>query len=368
MVSPEHPDLLVRFVAVRKSYAAGTPVVQDLSLDVRRGEVLTLLGPSGSGKTTVLMMLAGFEAPDAGAIMQDGRNLVDVPPHRRGFGVVFQNYALFPHLTVGENVAFPLKVRGVPRAERRRLVLRALDLVRLPDLAARKPSQLSGGQQQRVALARALVFDPALVLLDEPLGALDKQLREDLQAEIRALQRRLGVTMLYVTHDQAEALTLSDRIAVFHHGMVQQVATPQTLYERPVNAFVARFVGENNRLTGQVEAVEDGLATIRLDNGTMIEATAGDIDATGPCTVSIRPERIAIVPGSIEGLGESALAATVTGLAYLGDHVRLRLELPGGAELTVKRPIVMSMAGLTPGAAVAVAWDADHATAFMPEA
>ena len=358
---------LVRFEAVRKSYVPGQPVVQNLTLDVRRGEILTLLGPSGSGKTTALMLLAGFEPVDAGRITLDGQDLAGVPPHRRGFGVVFQNYALFPHLTVGENVAFPLEVRRIPRARRREMVARALDLVRLPGLDARKPAQLSGGQQQRVALARALVFDPPLVLLDEPLGALDKQLREDLQAEIRALQRRLGVTMLYVTHDQSEALTLSDRIAVFHRGAVQQVATPQALYEHPANAFVARFVGENNRLPGHVDSIQDGMAAVTLDGGTTMDASAGDLAAPGPCIVAVRPERIAVVPGSTAGLGEGALPATLADLAYLGDHVRLRLVLPGGSELLVNRPIALGMAGLVPGAAVAVAWDPYHATAFRPE-
>ena len=355
---------LVRFMAVQKSYVPGQPVVQDLTLDVRRGEVLTLLGPSGSGKTTALMLLAGFEPVDAGRITLDGQDLAGVPPHRRGFGVVFQNYALFPHLTVGENVAFPLEVRRIPRARRREMVARALDLVRLPGLDARKPAQLSGGQQQRVALARALVFDPALVLLDEPLGALDKQLREDLQSEIRALQRRLGVTMLYVTHDQSEALTLSDRIAVFHRGTVQQVATPQALYEHPANAFVARFVGENNRLSGMVEAVRDGIATVRLDGGTRIDARAGDVTEPGLCLVSIRPERIAAMPGSpVAG----TIPATLTDLAYLGDHVRLQVALPGGAHLSINRPIALGTDGLTPGSPMGVTWDPHHATAFRPE-
>ena len=358
---------LVRFVAVRKSYVPGQPVVRDLSLDVQRGEVLTLLGPSGSGKTTALMLLAGFEPADSGTITFDGRDMAGVPPHRRGFGVVFQNYALFPHLTVGQNVSFPLEVRGIPKAQRRDMVARALDLVRLPGLDGRKPSQLSGGQQQRVALARALVFDPALVLLDEPLGALDKQLREDLQTEIRALQRRLGVTMLYVTHDQSEALTLSDRIAVFHRGTVQQVATPQGLYERPANAFVARFVGENNRLAGAVEAVSGGMATVLLEGGARLQARAGDVSGPGPCTVSIRPERIAIAAGPADGLGEGALPATLMDLSYLGDHIRLHAALPGGALLTVNRPIALGTAGLAPGAAVALAWDPGHATAFLPE-
>ena len=225
------PSPLVRFQNVRKSYDGSTLVVRDLTLDVARGEFITLLGPSGSGKTTTLMMLAGFEQPDAGDILLEDRPIGRTPPHKRGIGVVFQSFALFPHMTVAENVAFPLEVRRVGRTEREERVARALDMVRLAGLGGRKPSQLSGGQQQRVALARALVFEPPLVLMDEPLGALDKSLREEMQLEIRHLHERLGVTMVYVTHDQGEAMTMSDRIAVFAAGEIQQLGTPEALYE-----------------------------------------------------------------------------------------------------------------------------------------
>lgn len=363
----ERAGALVRFEGVRKSFGPGVPVLQNLSLDVRRGEVLVLLGPSGSGKTTALRLLAGFETPDAGGVRLDGLNLAGVPPDRRNLGAVFPDCVLFPNLTVGENVALPLGLRRIPRARHREMVARALDLVRLPGLDARRPAQLSGGQRQRAALARALVSGPPLVLLDEPWGGLDRLLREELQTEMRALQRRLGMTMLYVTHDHSEALTLADRIAVLHRGVVQQVADPRSLYERPANAFVARFVGENNRLAGTVEAITDGIATVRLAGGTVIDAQPGDIIGEGPCTIAIRPERIAVVPGGPDGLGEGALAAALTDVAYLGDHLRLRMALEGGAELSVKRPIALGAAGLVPGAPVAVAWDADHATAFRPE-
>ena len=238
----------VEFEGVSKTYDGVTPVVEGLDLQVRKGEFLTLLGPSGSGKTTCLMMLAGFEAPTAGSIRIRGRPIGDLPPRKRGIGMVFQNYALFPHLSVGQNLAFPLEVRGVDPEDTRKRVARALGLVRLEGYEDRKTTQLSGGQQQRVAIARALVFEPDLVLMDEPLGALDRRLREEMQYEIRRIQRTLGITCIYVTHDQQEAMVLSDRVAVFHDGRLQQIATPEGLYEEPMRNFVARFIGENNRL------------------------------------------------------------------------------------------------------------------------
>ncbi|HYN39810.1 MAG TPA: ATP-binding cassette domain-containing protein, partial [Rhodospirillales bacterium] len=272
---------IVSFRKVSKSYDGRTLVVRDLNLDVRRGEFLTLLGPSGSGKTTCLMMLAGFESATTGEIILDGRPVTSVPAHRRGIGMVFQNYALFPHMTVEENLAFPLQVRGLARAQVREKVHDALDMVRLRGYERRRPGQLSGGQQQRVALARALVFEPSLVLMDEPLGALDKQLREHMQYEIRALHARLGVTFVYVTHDQAEALTMSDRIAVFHDGVIQQIAAPVDLYERPANAFVAGFIGENNRMRGQMLASNGTTCRVALDGGLEIVARRGDAEGPG---------------------------------------------------------------------------------------
>jgi putative spermidine/putrescine transport system ATP-binding protein len=362
-----HADTLVRFQGVEKSYDGQRFAVRRLDLDITRGEFLTLLGPSGSGKTTTLMMLAGFEQPTSGEILLEGRPIARLPPHRRGIGVVFQSYALFPHMTVAENVAFPLSVRGVGRAEREARVARALDMVRLPDYGARRPAQLSGGQQQRVALARALVFEPPLVLLDEPLGALDKQLREEMQLEIRHIHERLGVTMVYVTHDQAEALTMSDRIAVFRDGAIRQLDTPQALYERPADAFVASFVGENNRLSGTVVEDDGEMVAIALPDGRRLRARRADAGPRGSAAIlSVRPERIAVAAASAEDLGEHALPATIVEVIYLGDHVRLRLSLAGGAEMTAKRPAAAAMAGLGPGAAVAVAWQPEHAVAFAP--
>jgi putative spermidine/putrescine transport system ATP-binding protein len=358
-------DPIVRFQSVRKTFDGITDVVQALDLDVVAGEFLTLLGPSGSGKTTTLMMLAGFEAPSSGRITVLGRDMNGVPPHKRDLGVVFQNYALFPHMTVAENVAFPLSVRGLSRADRRERVGEALAMVRLSGLEARRPSQLSGGQQQRVALARALVFRPAIVLMDEPLGALDRQLREEMQGEIRGLHDRLGVTVVYVTHDQGEALTMSDRIAVFNAGRIQQLAPPQVLYESPANAFVARFIGENNFLPVEVLGLADGMAQVRLPGGQAQEAT--QTDSLGPgakAWLAIRPERIAIATARAADLSPTALPGRVSETVYLGDAVRVHVALDGGATAVVKRPIAAAGSALSPGAEVAIAWEPEHARVF----
>ena len=325
---------LVSFRGVQKTYDGETLVVKDLNLDIRRGEFLTMLGPSGSGKTTSLMMLAGFEVPTRGEITLAGQSLRDTPPHKRDIGVVFQNYALFPHMTVEENIAFPLAVRRLSKSEQKTRVARALDVVKLGALGARRPGQLSGGQQQRVALARALVFEPKLVLMDEPLGALDKQLREHMQIEIKHIHDNLGLTVVYVTHDQSEALTMSDRIAVFHEGVVQQLDTPQGLYEQPQNSFVANFIGENNMLGGTLELVDAGSCRVRLDDGTVVHARAGCGDGTGRrVSLSLRPEKVDIEP---QGDIANRLTATVKETIYHGDHMRVRLDVPGNDDFTVK--------------------------------
>jgi len=362
-------DPLVRFDGVAKSYDLATLVISDLNFDVGRGEFLTLLGPSGSGKTTTLMMLAGFEQPDRGRILFEGRDIVHVPPHRRNIGVVFQSYALFPHLTAEENIAFPLSVRGRPRAEIAERVARALAMVRLEGLGGRRPNQLSGGQQQRVALARALVFEPSLVLMDEPLGALDKKLRAELQTEIRCLHRELGVTIVYVTHDQEEALALSDRVAVFHEGRIRQIGPPQELYDRPRDPFVAGFIGENNRLEGEaLECTEDGRLAIRLANGSVVQAEAPDVTpSVRRVILSVRPERIAIALADAQDLGTDALAATVAETVFLGDHIRVRARLDDGSIVAVKRAAFAFDPRLKPGARIALAWSAEHAVAFAAE-
>ena len=328
-------DGFVVFDHVQKSYDGENLVVKDLNLYIGKGEFMTMLGPSGSGKTTCLMMLAGFETATHGDIRLDGRPINNIPPHKRGIGMVFQNYALFPHMTVNENLAFPLEVRGQGKSERETNVKKALDMVQMGDFGGRRPAQLSGGQQQRIALARALVFEPELVLMDEPLGALDKQLREHMQYEIKHIHERLGVTVVYVTHDQSEALTMSDRIAVFDDGIIQQLASPSDLYERPDNAFVAQFIGENNTLNGTVKGIKDGFASVDFGDGTMGEATAVNCGGVGSkTTLSIRPERVDIGAAS----GANAVNAKVLELIYLGDHIRCRMNVMGNDQFVVKVP------------------------------
>ncbi len=346
-------DAYVRFVDVQKSYDGETLVVKGLDLDVARGEFLTMLGPSGSGKTTCLMMLAGFEAPTRGEIVLDGRPINNVPPYKREIGMVFQNYALFPHMTVSENLAFPLQVRRLPRAEIERRIARALEMVQLTGFGTRRPGQLSGGQQQRVAVARALVFEPKLVLMDEPLGALDKQLREQMQYEVKHLHERLGVTVVYVTHDQTEALTMSNRIAVFNDGMIQQLATPEELYERPENAFVARFIGESNTLAGRIERIDGRTCRVEVEGG---ETLALAVNVGGPgsrTTLSLRPERVVIEPA--DGC-PNVFEAEVQELIYLGDHMRTRVRLLGRDDFIIKVPNAAGHVHLQPGRTVRVGW------------
>jgi putative spermidine/putrescine transport system ATP-binding protein len=370
-VSAAGSEPIVRFVGIGKTYDGLTRVVDELHLDVERGEFLTLLGPSGSGKTTTLMLLAGFETPTAGEILLEGKPLSRVPPYQRHIGMVFQNYALFPHMSVDENIGFPLSVRGVPPADIAKRVERALDMVQLGGFGQRRPAQLSGGQQQRVAVARALVFEPKLILMDEPLGALDKQLREQMQLEIRRLHQRLGVTMVYVTHDQAEALTMSDRIAVFHRGKIQQLDTPEQMYEYPKNAFVARFIGENNRLEGNLETNADGRCTIRMTaSDTRIDGTLVEPVKNGDAvTVSLRPERVQIRAAghTLDGRPGCRLAGSLQEIIYLGDHVRARVALTGNAEFMVKRPISEAHTIPRIGAAVDVFWAPEHCRAFAQE-
>jgi putative spermidine/putrescine transport system ATP-binding protein len=361
---------IVRFIGIGKTYDGVNRVVDDLHLDIVRGEFLTLLGPSGSGKTTTLMMLAGFETPTFGEITFDGKPLSRLPPYQRQIGMVFQNYALFPHMSVAENIGFPLSVRRVPRDEIARRVERALEMVRLAGFGARRPSQLSGGQQQRIAVARALVFEPKLVLMDEPLGALDKQLREQMQLEIRRLHAALGVTMVYVTHDQAEALTMSDRIAVFHRGRIQQLDRPERLYEAPVNAFVARFIGENNRFDGTLQTVNGERCSIRVAGDAAIEGSlASPLPAGAPVTVSLRPERVQIGPPghTIAAVAGCSLTGTLREVIYLGDHVRARVVLPGNDDFTVKRPIDEASRLPAVGDAVELSWVPEHCRAFARE-
>jgi putative spermidine/putrescine transport system ATP-binding protein len=355
-------DGFVAFDDVEKSYDGRTLVVKRLNLSIARGEFLTLLGPSGSGKTTILNMIAGFERPTRGTISLDGRPVDRLPPYERNIGMVFQNYALFPHMTAAENVAFPLSVRHIGKAEIAARVSSALDMVRLAPFAERKPAQMSGGQQQRVALARALVFEPSLVLMDEPLGALDKKLREHMQLEIKRLHVMLGVTVIYVTHDQGEALAMSNRVAVFNNGGIAQLGSPDDLYARPQSAFVADFVGENNTLRGIAANVSDGRCEVKLDGGGEIRALALGTVEGAACRVAVRPERLRLAADN--GTGENLLQATVAGRLYFGDHLQLLAKLPNGQALTVK---IQSDEGRSDGEAVTISCSPDDCRAFPVE-
>jgi len=359
-------DAFVAFEHVQKSYDGVSLVVKDLNLSIGKGEFLTMLGPSGSGKTTCLMMLAGFETATNGEIRLDGQPINQVPPHKRGIGMVFQNYALFPHMTVGENLSFPLEVRGMSKSDRDVKIARALDMVQMGAFANRRPAQLSGGQQQRIALARALVFDPKLVLMDEPLGALDKQLREHMQFEIKHLHERLGITVVYVTHDQGEALTMSDRVAVFNDGRIQQLATPSDLYERPENSFVAQFIGENNKLPGTIEELSGDKALVRLQTGELIDATPVNVTQKGAATlVSIRPERVEFKPEMMPP-GAHMIDAEVIEIIYMGDILRAVLRVAGSDEFVMKMRNTLSQTKLEPGQKIKVGWHPQDARALDP--
>ena len=353
----------VKFEKVDKSYDGEILVVEDLNVDIPKGEFLTMLGPSGSGKTTTLMMLAGFETPTSGEIYLDGEAISSIPPYKRGIGMVFQNYALFPHMTVNENLSFPLEVRKINKSEIKDKVEKALSMVELQDFGNRMPMQLSGGQQQRVALARALVFEPRLVLMDEPLGALDKKLREQMQYEIKHIHANIGITVVYVTHDQSEALTMSNRIAVFNDGKIQQISTPDILYEKPECAFVAQFIGENNQLKGKVKSINGNTCVIKTDKGEEIKSLKVNVGAVGDgSTVSLRPERVEI--NSSDTNFENSFNGTVKELIYLGDHIRTRVEVCGNDQFIVKVPNSYKGANLKEGNSVKLSWKANDSRAL----
>jgi putative spermidine/putrescine transport system ATP-binding protein len=349
-------DAFVEFDRVQKSYDGENLVVKDLNLSLPRGEFLTMLGPSGSGKTTCLMMLAGFETATYGDIRLGGQSINNIPPHKRGIGMVFQNYALFPHMTVAENLSFPLEVRKIGKSEREQKVKRALEMVQMGDFGNRRPAQLSGGQQQRVALARALVFEAELVLMDEPLGALDKQLREHMQFEIKRIADNLGITVVYVTHDQTEALTMSDRVAVFNDGVIQQLAPPDKLYEEPENSFVAQFIGENNTMEGIVKEVKNGRSLVQLDGGGLIDCKPINVTKPGERTrVSIRPERVEYNKDRLQE-GVHTLKAEVLEFIYMGDIFRTRLRVAGNEEFIIKTRNAPDQVRLQPGQQIEIGW------------
>ncbi|MEP2981205.1 MAG: ABC transporter ATP-binding protein [Lentilitoribacter sp.] len=356
------PGAAVRFERVQKSYDGENLVVKDLNLDIAPGEFLTMLGPSGSGKTTCLMMLAGFEPATNGEIYLNDRPINNVPPFKRGIGMVFQNYALFPHMSVAENLAFPLQIRKMSKADQEAKVKRALEMVELSEFGNRRPAQLSGGQQQRVAVARALVFDPELILMDEPLGALDKQLREQMQYEIKHIHENLGVTIVYVTHDQTEALTMSDRVAVFNDGVIQQLSPPDVLYETPHNSFVAQFIGENNKLTGTIASKDGSACEVKLSDGTILKADAVNIGDVGDkTTLSLRPERIEIYNNADL---DNLIEGTIKEILYLGDHLRVVMDVAGNDEFIVKVRNKASGWDISEGQKIKIGWSAEDCKAL----
>jgi len=356
---------LVRFDHIDKSFDGKTLVIKDLNLDIVQGEFLTMLGPSGSGKTTTLMMLAGFETPTNGEIFFGDQSISDIPPYKRNIGMVFQDYSLFPHMTVKENLIFPLKVRKLAKDEIDRKVASALEMVELRGFDGRMPAQLSGGQQQRVALARALVFEPKLVLMDEPLGALDKNLREQMQYEIKHIHDSIDVTVVYVTHDQSEAMTMSDRIAVFDDGVIRQLSTPNILYEEPENAFVAQFIGENNRLSGKVTEIHGDKCVVEVDGGGYLNALKVNVDGVGDRTsVSLRPERVMVNPA--DGSVDNTFEGKVEELIYLGDHVRTRVNICGNKEFIVKIPNAQGHRLVDKGQNIQLGWLSDDCRALDP--
>jgi putative spermidine/putrescine transport system ATP-binding protein len=321
-------------IAIRdvvKSYGAFRATDQ-VSLDIEPGEFITLLGPSGSGKTTLLNLLAGFQKLDSGEILVDGRRIDTVPTHKRGFGMVFQSYALFPNMTVAQNVAFPLRMAGADRVTSDRRVAETLEIMRLSEHAQKSPSQMSGGQQQRVAIARAIVMRPKVVLMDEPLSALDRRLRESIQIEIRALHQTIGSTILFVTHDQSEALTMSDRIAVMDAGKIIQIARPVELYRHPKTQFVASFVGESNLIDAEVVGKSGTRATLKTRAGYVFEAESRDASVASRVTVLVRPERIAISDTPTA----NSLPATVTSALFLGETLRIEARLESGESLLIR--------------------------------
>ena len=354
MTAPSDASAEIRLIGLEKRFGA-VRAVDGITLDVLPGEFLTLLGPSGCGKTTTLRMIGGFELPTAGRILLRGSDVTNDPPDRRPVNMVFQNYALFPHLDVGDNIGFGLRRRNVEKGEIRRRVAEALDLVGLASYEKRRPNQLSGGQQQRVALARALVNRPNVLLLDEPLGALDLKLRKRLQLELKRIQGDVGITFVYVTHDQEEALTMSDRIAVMHAGRVEQLGTPEELYDRPATRFVADFIGTTNLLSGSVESIDGSIALVRLAGGDACRVAAADLRPGQSVELSIRPESIVLKASNGTAASVAGpLKAHVEQVAYLGGSVQYQVRTEGGLAITIAAPKVGERHAV--GSDVDIAW------------
>lgn len=358
---PTASPAFVTFEKVTKSYDGVVNVVDQLDLQVGSKEFLTLLGPSGSGKTTILTMLAGFETPSSGSIHMGGNAITNLPSHRREIGVVFQNYALFPHMTVGENIAFPLEMRKINKVTREKKVREVLGLVGLESHIDRKPSQLSGGQQQRVALARSIVFQPKLILMDEPLGALDNELRKRMQFEIRSLQQKLGVTVVFVTHDQSEALIMSDRVAVFNEGKIQQIDTPENIYTGPQSAFVASFIGETSWLEGQVIETVNERVKISCKNGVFVARNPQKLCVGEAAVFAVRPEDIRI---NEAWAIENHIEVTINAVTYLGDSLLLSCETVAAEKISVKIHKKTINHHFDVGSKQALNWKAEDTIAF----
>ncbi len=363
------PEVDVRLERVTKDFGE-TVAVDDLSVDIPEGEFFSMLGPSGCGKTTTLRMIGGFEEPTRGTIYLGGRDVTDLPPYKRDVNTVFQSYALFPHLDVFENVAFGLRRKKVDKSEVTRRVKDALTLVDLVGFEKRKPSQMSGGQAQRVALARALVNSPKVLLLDEPLGALDLKLRKQMQLELKRIQMEVGITFVYVTHDQEEAMTMSDRIAVMRHGKIEQIGPPEEVYEGPATEFVAAFLGASNMIDGEVKGQDDGVTTIMLSSGTPVIAPSDRAPfRTGTAVkVGVRPEKISLQADTDE---EPSGVNSVSGLlrmsTYIGVSHQYKIEGPGGVTMTVWVQNLGTQRAPSPGERVRLVWSPEHTFAVLPQ-
>jgi putative spermidine/putrescine transport system ATP-binding protein len=357
--APTGRGATLEYAGVAKHYG-GLTALHPIDLKIAAGEFFALIGPSGSGKTTLLGVTAGFVAPDTGQVLVNGRDIVGQPPYRRDVGMVFQNYALFPHMTVAQNVGFPLRMRRMAKPQIADRVRDALAMVRLKAFADRMPAQLSGGQQQRVALARAAIYRPGLLLMDEPLGALDKNLREEMQDEIRRLQRELGATVLYVTHDQQEAATMADRIAILRGGRIEQIGPPRAVYERPANRFVASFLGEANLLTIAASLATPGGADLHTACGLQV---AADSEAAAGSVLCLRPENIRLGDAA-SGCG-NCMQATVLDAVHIAGSIRYRLELPGGSVVLARSPARLGDPSWPAGDQIQIGWRAADA-AILP--